>query len=329
MEWLIWIITGRCNLRCIHCYASIYEGETELPLKTVLSVLEEAAELGVRHVSFTGGEPLLRRDMLEILEMAKDMGFSVNVFTNSVPVDQETAARLARLEVGVNTSLDGPNAEVHERLRGPGSWARAVEGIRRLVDAGINVHVNITISNLNYLHIGDTVRKAYEMGASSVSVIPAMPAGRALENRVYAKRSHVEEALRQVERTVEESGVEVGVWCVPFCRSLIRSSLVYCSGTCRRWRVVDLSPSGRLLLCDVLGVGGGNAATQGFRKAYLNLLAHPLYREAVADTRPVEHCISCRLWSRCLGGCYARSLRLKGTPHGPDPLCIIGSQVAV
>ncbi len=329
LEWIIWIITGRCNLRCTHCYASIYEKEEELPLKMVTNLLREAKELGVEHVSFTGGEPLLRRDMFEILSQARDMGFSVNVFTNSTLVTGEVAARLARLEVGVNTSLDGPNPGIHERLRGPGSWMRAVEGIKRLVDHGLHVHVNITITRLNYLHIGETVRKAYELGASSVSVIPAMPAGRALENRVYAESIHVEEALKQVDRVASEDGVPVGVWCVSFCHSSVGSELVYCSGTCRRWRVVDLSPSGRLLLCDVLGIGGGNAADQGLREAYRTLAKHPVYREVVRNPRPAGHCASCRLWSRCLGGCYARSLRLRGMLHGPDPICTLPAKPRV
>lgn len=323
LEWIIWIITGRCNLRCTHCYASIYEEEEELPLGLVVKLLGEAAELGVEHVSFTGGEPLLRRDIFEILSQARDMGFSINVFTNSTLVTDGAASRLARLEVGVNTSLDGPNPGVHERLRGPGSWVRAVEGIKRLVDHGLHVHVNITITRLNYLHIGETVRRAYGLGASSVSVIPAMPAGRALDNRVYAERLHVEEALKQVDRVAGEDGVPVGVWCVPFCHPPAGSGLVYCSGTCRRWRVVDLSPSGRLLLCDVLGIGGGNAAVQGLREAYRNLTSHPMYGEAVRNPRPAGHCASCKLWRRCLGGCYARSFRLRGTLHGPDPLCTL------
>ncbi len=322
LEWIIWIITGRCNLRCTHCYASIYEREKELPLKTVVNLLREASELGVAHISFTGGEPLLRRDIFEILLHARDLGFSINIFTNSTLVTEKIASRFARLEVGVNTSIDGPNPKVHERLRGPGSWTHAIEGIKRLVDHGLHVHVNVTITRLNYLYVGETVRKAYELSASSVSVIPAMPAGRALENRVYAEMPHVEKALEQVDRVASEDRVPVGVWCVPFCHSLISSELVYCSSTCRRWRVVDLSPSGRLLLCDVLGIGGGNAATQGLREAYRTLAGYPMYKEVVQSPRPVGRCISCRLWNRCLGGCYARSLRLRGTPHGPDPLCL-------
>lgn len=102
-------LTNQCNLRCRHCYASAREKlENELSLDEVKQLLRELSQVGTVEVEFSGGEPLLRPDLFEIIEYAKGLDFSVVLITNGTLVDRETAKRLGSLGLKhVQVSLDG------------------------------------------------------------------------------------------------------------------------------------------------------------------------------------------------------------------------------
>jgi uncharacterized Fe-S cluster-containing radical SAM superfamily protein len=141
-----------CNLQCAHCFVSsspTNRSHEMLSLGTVRRFLEQAAELGVKEYYFTGGEPFLCRDILEILEAALAQG-PVTVLTNGVLIRPETAARLKRLSdaseysLDLRISLDGADAAANDPVRGPGTFDRIVDGIRNLAAAGLNPVVTLT-----------------------------------------------------------------------------------------------------------------------------------------------------------------------------------------
>lgn len=319
LEWVIWLITGRCNLNCKHCYASQYRREVEASTSAVIKVLCEAYSVGVEHVNFTGGEPLLRRDLFEILRECKDLGISTSVFTNSTLISEDVALKLSRLEVPVYTSLEGPNREVHESIRGLNSWSRALKGMGILRRYGIPFHINVTVTSLNWSSVGETLEKAVDLGAYSTSIIPAMPVGNSFINGISPSPLEFKRALVEAYYKAKELRVEFRVWCSPFTPIVLGlKSTRYTS--CREWGVVDISPSGRVLLCDVLGLSVGNVVEEGFEKAWEKMVNSEVYRETSNPHVPLE-CRNCRIASNCRGGCYARSYLVKKTFEGPDPLC--------
>ncbi len=100
----------------------------------------------------TGGEPFLRPDFFAILERMAGIGFEIYVLSNGTIITAERARRLADLPVhGVQVSLEGPR-EIHEAIRGPGSFAASLQGIRTLTAAGVKVSLNATLSRLNAGH---------------------------------------------------------------------------------------------------------------------------------------------------------------------------------
>ncbi|MHC1635763.1 MAG: radical SAM protein [Candidatus Methanospirareceae archaeon] len=316
----MWIITGKCNLRCRHCYASLFSSEEELPTSTVIEILKGLYEMGMKRVDFVGGEPLLRRDLLDILTFCKELGVEyVTVFTNSILLDHDIASKLYRLEVGVMTSLDGPNKEVHERIRGEGAWERTLKGIEVLRRSVEDFHINITITTLNWKEVAATIDKALELGASSVSVIPAMPAGRALENKLYPDAKTYSKVLRLVKEKAEERKKLIELWCTPFA-GFVNSDYL-CYGNCRGYSGLDISPSGNVLLCDVLGIRISNVVEKGLRGAWEEYINSELYMRVGRRIRVREPCKSCNFLFECLGGCYARRYKIKGELEGPDPLC--------
>ncbi|RUM47534.1 MAG: radical SAM protein [Hyperthermus sp.] len=316
VEWIIWIITGACNLHCPYCYASRYLQEKPLGFREVSRILSEASELGVKHVNYTGGEPLLRRDIVDIIRETIDRGMEASIFTNLTLANTEIIRSFSRLDVLVYTSLDGPR-EVYEKAKGEGTWARFVHGVKLLREQGVSFHVNIPVSRINYNRVYDAVRLAVDLGASSISIIPAMPAGRALATGTWVSRREFIEALKAAEKAAEELGITIAAWCSPFIPSLDWAKHIS-SSNCRDWKVVDLTPSGKLVLCDVLGLVVADVVKEGLRNAARKMEEHPLLKRA---RKIPGECMKCPLASFCRGGCYARALHAWGRLPSPDPLC--------
>ncbi|HMK66280.1 MAG TPA: radical SAM protein, partial [Thermodesulfobacteriota bacterium] len=169
-----WHLTERCNLRCRHCYQ---EGRSfqELSLSEILGTIEEVAEMITAWsdsygLSFspsftvTGGEPFLRADLFDILEAMKQKGFELFLLSNGVLIDRDKADRLSQLGVkGVQVSLEGPK-EIHETIRGAGSFSASLEGIGHLVATGIPVTVNMTLSKLNGESVFPMIKLAKNLG---------------------------------------------------------------------------------------------------------------------------------------------------------------------
>ncbi|MCU0578196.1 MAG: radical SAM protein [Desulfobacterota bacterium] len=175
MEFTVqWHLTDRCNLRCQHCYQA-GEVRTEMALPEVLRGLREIAETvetwqeayGIDFspsFSITGGEPLLRPDLFPILEEIRAGGYELHILTNGTLLDAATADRLASIGVsGVQVSFEGPEA-VHDRIRGRGSFSRALHGIDLLRQAGLPGTANATVSRLNRHEISDLLRGLSDRG---------------------------------------------------------------------------------------------------------------------------------------------------------------------
>ncbi len=147
---VVWNITRTCNLKCVHCYsdsdAKAYEGE--LSGDEVRRVLDDLAAFRVPAVLFSGGEPLVRPDLFELIEYARGKGLHVVLSTNGTLITPEIARRLVDLKLAyVGISLDSATPEVHDRFRGtPGAFDRTMRGFRNCVEAGQKVGLRLTLS---------------------------------------------------------------------------------------------------------------------------------------------------------------------------------------
>ncbi|MGH9337980.1 MAG: radical SAM protein, partial [Vicinamibacteria bacterium] len=133
-----------CNLACTHCFISCSPTNHAfeiLPSRDVLRALEESRSLGVKEYYFTGGEPLLHPDIVEILEATLELG-PATVLTNGVLLKPAAVERLARAEsrsiysLELRVSIDGPSPETNDPIRGRGTFAKAMAGVRLLLDHG-------------------------------------------------------------------------------------------------------------------------------------------------------------------------------------------------
>ena len=155
---VVWNTTRTCNLKCIHCYsnseAKKYEGE--LNTKEALRFIDDLAEFKVPVILFSGGEPLLRRDLVKLAGYARKRGIRPTISSNGTLITLETAVYLKNLGIGyVGVSLDGMT-ENNDRFRGrKGAFLAALDGIKNCIAAGQRVGLRFTINKHNYKDLND------------------------------------------------------------------------------------------------------------------------------------------------------------------------------
>lgn len=154
MGWKLWIYTNYdCNLRCAYCVAksSPNAARRAIGLANVQRLVDEATQLGFTHVFFTGGEPFLLPNIYEMLAYSSART-QTTVLTNAMLLHGarlEKLAAVANDQLIIQVSLDGGCAQDHDAYRGAGSWARAVEGIKRLQAEGFRVRLGTTETPAN------------------------------------------------------------------------------------------------------------------------------------------------------------------------------------
>jgi len=148
-------LTRRCNLRCIHRYVeSGPEASSEgLQAAELKRLIADAAALGCRKITYTGGEPLLAKELLlELIAYAREKGLHVTVFTNATLLTTDVLDSLARFDVRVHSSIYGPNEDVHDRITcTPGSFKAMTNNVLRLRARGIPVNMPVMLENQDYV----------------------------------------------------------------------------------------------------------------------------------------------------------------------------------
>ncbi|MFC1977080.1 radical SAM protein [Chloroflexota bacterium] len=168
---IVWNYTKQCNLRCLHCYASADNRRSPGEMDTIAgkAFIRDLADFGVPVLMFSGGEPLLREDLLELASFAGEQGIRLVLSTNGTLMKESVAEEIGRIgfaEVGI--SLDGIGAN-NDHFRGKtGAYQAALEGIRTSISAGLRVSLRLTITRSNYQEIPAIFRLVEEEGINRV-----------------------------------------------------------------------------------------------------------------------------------------------------------------
>jgi len=153
---VVWNFTKQCNLKCKHCYenAGPKPAPDELTTEEAKKAIDDFESAGVVAISFSGGEPLARKDFLEVAKYAADKEFYVSVASNGTLITKTVAQKMREAGVQyVEISLDGFE-ETHDEFRGmPGAWKRAVEGIKNCVEVDLDTGVATTATHYNLKEI--------------------------------------------------------------------------------------------------------------------------------------------------------------------------------
>ena len=148
---VVWNITRACNLKCVHCYNdSSTRANDEVSTEEAKKVLDSLVDFGVPSVLFSGGEPLMRPDLFELIEYATGRGLRAVISTNGTLIKPDTAKRIKDSGVSyVGISLDGIG-EINDKFRGlAGAFDNAVQGIKNCQDAGVRIGLRLTLTKKN------------------------------------------------------------------------------------------------------------------------------------------------------------------------------------
>lgn len=182
-------ITGECNLRCLHCQASMFLGHRDKDLTTEewKSFLLQFAQEGGLYVTFLGGEPFLRRDLIELIEFGRSVGLRSAVTTHGLFLTSELIKRCFELGCVLSLSIDGPDAESHDYFRGRGTFAKICRVLGKIEDvrsAGIRgtLGLSATINSQSHRKVADLFTFAKSVSADFLTVAQIHGGGRAAVN---------------------------------------------------------------------------------------------------------------------------------------------------
>jgi MoaA/NifB/PqqE/SkfB family radical SAM enzyme len=171
-----WYVTGVCNLRCSHCYLTDYTKEP--PLDFCIAIARYLVAKGVVHVSLLGGEPLVRTDLEQIVNVLSDGGIKVKIATNGTMIDSARAKSLvAAGATDFQVSLEGHSTELNDQIRGKGTLRRILEAVANLKSAGARVALGLTISRCNAAYIDEIFYFAMTAGIDQLKLSAFVPIG--------------------------------------------------------------------------------------------------------------------------------------------------------
>ncbi|MBE0517419.1 MAG: radical SAM protein [Methanophagales archaeon] len=312
---VVWEMTGRCNLKCIHCHA--FGGEVsydELSKEEGMALIDQIASSGIRTVVFTGGEPLMREDLFELIAYAKPKGFTVFIATNGTMITSEVAKVLRAFNAGVVIGLDGMNPEVHDAIRGvEGAYDAVIAGIENCIAERLYVHLNIVASTRNFDEIERIIDYGDTIGVYSYFIYNFVPCGRGEAIRDDALGNADFKALLDVifkkQREVRAILIPVAApeyWAYVLHhrgihnRRLIRFLGHFIGGCLADKGMVYIKPNGDVWACPFLPVQVGNVRKESIEGIWGALNE---FRCELGETE----CNGCEYVQVC-GGCKARMM---------------------
>ncbi len=338
----IWEVTQACDLACVHCRASAQPERNPLELSTEegKGLIDQIAAMKVPVFVLTGGDPIKRPDLFELIGHARSRGVRVSLTPSATPLlTREVIVRLkeaglARLAV----SLDGASAETHDVFRGmSGSFAKTLNAIQWANEIGLPVQVNTTFSRRNIGQIDAIVELMEGLKITLWSVFFLVPTGRGKLNdllnadefeQVFAKIHHLSmtasfdikttEAQHYRRYLLQQKSAEKAS--IP--ERLIHEKIVDTIGRAPRGLndgkgFVFVSHTGEVFPSGFLPLSGGNIRREPLDSIYRE---SPLFR-GLRDASKLEgKCGACEFKHVC-GGSRARAYALTGNPHGEEPCC--------
>jgi radical SAM protein with 4Fe4S-binding SPASM domain len=347
---VVWNITRACNLKCVHCYSDsgASKAADELSTDEAKAVLADLADFDVPSVLFSGGEPLMRTDLFELLGYAAGLGLRTVISTNGTVITTDVAQRIKQAGVSyVGVSLDGIG-EINDKFRGvAGAFDRAVRGIRNCRDVGVRVGLRLTLTRRNVQELEGLFDFFEAEGIERACFYHLVPSGRGgeiadeelshAETRqaveiVFAKAKEFKEAGRKTDILTVDNHVDgVYVYLKLLVEDLGRAEKVWELLT---WNGGGLYSSGVAIGC--IDFHGKVHPDQFWRHYELGDVRQRTFSQIWTDAdEPLfkglrnrrgnikGRCRLCRFFDGCGGSLRVRADLYFGDPWAPEPACYL------
>jgi radical SAM protein with 4Fe4S-binding SPASM domain len=327
-----WGITNRCNLSCPHCYSSASKTAVdELTTPECLSILDSLGSLGAARIGWTGGEPLLRKDLETLVERATRLGIDSAITTNGTPLTRERARSLAQAGVrSIQVSLDGSNEKRNGMIRRATAtdFQRTIRGILAARDAGMTVHMAMLIGAETLDDARDYICLAKKLDVASVRFCGYVPWGFGKRNDALVRldlRGRLSELRFLVEELENEGTPQVlfdpGFGPLPpsfeYHECVAGISLLY------------IAPNGDVYPCTSLldeRFRIGNLRTRSLEAIWNDSGMSALARYPRENIH--GPCRDCEAFDRCGGACRGITYAYTGDLNASFPLCMACAAVS-
>jgi PqqA peptide cyclase len=317
-------LTHRCPVHCLYCSnpLQLVGREQELPAEVWIGVLEEAAGLGVLQLHLSGGEPLLRQDLVALVERASRLQLYTNLITSGVGLTRARTEALRDAGLGsVQLSIQAADPALSRAIAGGEFWQRKMDAARLVRDAGLALGMNVVLHRQNLHQVTALLELAAALGAERVELANAQYYGWALRNREHLLPAG--EALAKAEDDVAVFRGRAGntmeiVWVVPDYHAEFPKPCM--NGWGRTF--ITVAPDGTALPCPaasvIPGLGAPSVRSASLRWIWYESPAFNRFRGVEWMSGP---CRSCPRRFEDFGGCRCQAYLLAGDPALTDPVC--------
>ena len=320
-----WNTTNACNMYCDHCYRDAgCKAEEELSTAEAKTLLEQIARANFKIMIFSGGEPLMRPDIVELVAYATSLGLRPVFGTNGTLITLEMAQRLkAAGAMGMGISLDSMDKEKHNQCRKfPGAWKGAVQGMRNCRAVGLPFQIHTTVMEWNNHELEALTDFAVAEGAVAHHFFFLVPTGRAKTIEAESLRAEAyEETLTRIMKKQQQVDIELKPTCAPqFLRIADQMGLKtrFRRGCLAGTAYCIISPRGKVQPCAYLNMELGDVRQTPFDEIWKN-------SPVLNKLRTMEYsggCGSCQ-YKRACGGCRARAAYYhEGDYMAEEPWCL-------
>jgi len=337
---LPWRCTQACTSSCLHCgFASNSPAPDALGTEETKRIVDEIHDFGATYFGISGGEPLQRKDLPEIIGYAKNTGMNVSVITNGCFLDDKTFDNLVRHEVRVSISVDGPK-EINDAIRGKGAYTKAVSAMEKTSKAGLLdclvatlANVDATRNNVTSEDMEHIIKLAEEYGARWVVIHGFIPFNRTKEHLAKAPSpEQYEKIWNQVYdlRLKYKGKPEVNVYCPFFARVAKQRGLPdfndwfnnFFLGKCSiAGKYMSVIENGDVIPCSFNDrIRLGNVQNKPLNQVWDQLQTSELTLKLRDRNNLKGKCGVCEYREIC-GGCRTRAEMYTGDLFGSDPAC--------
>ena len=321
---LIAELTHRCPLHCVYCSnpLELANRSSELSIEIWSRVFREASALGVLQADFTGGEPLARTDIIDLIRAARAAGLYVNLITSGLPLDETKLASLAEAGLDhIQLSFQGAQEDVAQEISGTKSHAQKLRVLGWLKNFRVAVTLNFVIHRGNIGQIPEMLAIAESSSATRIEFANVQYYGWAFANRenLLPTREQLDRSLELIKQAQERRKGKIRIESV--VPDYYAKFPKPCMGGWGR-KLILITPSGDALPCHaaqvIPGLKFGNVKSRSLREIWENSDAFQKFR---GEEWMQEPCRSCDRREQDFGGCRCQALLLAGDAAATDPVC--------
>ena len=324
--------TNACNMYCDHCYRDAgFKAEEELNTTEAKTLLDQIAKAGFKIMIFSGGEPLMRPDIIELVEHAVSVGLRPVFGTNGTLITEEMAHKLKKAgAMGMGISLDSLDIEKHNKFRKfPNAWEGAVQGMRNCRKAGLPFQIHTTVMDWNSHELEAITDFAVAEGAVAHHFFFLVPTGRGANIEEESLRAKAyEDVLERIMKKQQEVSIELKPTCAPqFMRIAAQMGMKmrFGRGCLAGTSYCIISPRGKVQPCAYLNIPLGDVRETPFDEIWKN-------NEVLNKLRTLDYkggCGTCE-YKRACGGCRARAAYYHdGDYMAEEPWCLYHGRTGV